>query len=102
VAIPRFTENTITKGDRLGSEIHGILPQGDAVNNMGHEANVRWVGAPIWDHAGKVFAAVSVSSPSQRITLTRSRDIARARVEKTREISLRLECPGQKNSAAFA
>ena len=65
----RFTEHTITETGMLRSELQQIAQRGYAVDNMEHEEGLRCVGAPIRNHAGTVFAAISVSGPSQRITL---------------------------------
>lgn len=66
--LARFTDNTITTREQLFAELERIRREGYAVDNVEHEAGVRCVGAPIHDHGGKVFASISISGPTIRIT----------------------------------
>lgn len=86
----RFTAQTITSAARLREELRAIASRGWAVDDMEHEEGVRCVGAPIRDHEGRVFAAISVSGPSQRMPPPRDADTAGTLVGVTREISRRL------------
>ena len=69
ILLEKFTENTITDKSFLKDELRTITQRGYAVDNMEHEDGLRCVGAPIRNRAGRTFAAISVSGPSQRITL---------------------------------
>jgi IclR family KDG regulon transcriptional repressor len=63
----RFTERTITKRADLDRELETIRRTGYAVDNEEHEIGVRCVAAPVYDNAGEVIAAVSISVPSVRL-----------------------------------
>jgi len=90
ITFEKFTENTITDKDFLMDELHTIVQRGYAVDNMEHEEGLRCVGAPIRNHAGKVFAAISVSGPSQRITLGNVSEIGKVVMTQAEEISKKL------------
>lgn len=85
--LERFTENTITDPQVLKRELKEIRKRGYAIDNTEHEEGIRCVGAPIRNHQKEVFAAISVSGPSQRFD--RSRMLARAKlvIETAEEIS---------------
>jgi DNA-binding IclR family transcriptional regulator len=55
-----------------------------------HEEGFRCVGAPIRNHAGRVFAAISVSVPSQRITLGNISEIGKVVMAHAENISAQL------------
>jgi DNA-binding IclR family transcriptional regulator len=68
-SLAAFTANTITSARRLREELSETMRRGYAIDNAEHEEHLRCVGAPIRDGSGHVFAALSVSGPSQRITM---------------------------------
>jgi DNA-binding IclR family transcriptional regulator len=88
--LPKFTKNTITDKKTLVKELNTISTRGYSVDNIEHEQGVRCVGAPIRNHEGHVFAAISVTWPSQRLTLSRIPKIAESVINTANEISRRL------------
>jgi len=86
----KFTENTITDRNVLLQELEKIVLTGYAVDNMEHEDGVRCVGAPIRNYSGKVFASISVSGPSQRVTLENIPEIAELVIATASDISRKL------------
>ena len=66
--LQKFTNNTITKKEKLLEELKKIRKNGYAIDNIEHEEGVRCVGAPIRDNSGYPVASISISGPSQRIT----------------------------------
>ncbi|GAH67490.1 unnamed protein product [marine sediment metagenome] len=64
----KYNPNTITDADELEKELERVRKEGFAVDNMEHEEGVRCVAAPIRDHRGRVFGALSISGPFIRIT----------------------------------
>jgi DNA-binding IclR family transcriptional regulator len=86
----KFTEHTITDKMYLLDELRTIAQRGYAVDNMEHEEGLRCVGAPIRSHAGRVFAAISVSGPSQRVTLGNISEFGRAVMAHAEKISMQL------------
>lgn len=88
--LPRFTKNTITDKKHLLKELKSVVDKGFSVDNIEHEQGVRCVGAPIRNHKGLVFAAISVTWPSQRLNLNRIPQIAKTVIATANEISRRL------------
>lgn len=72
----RFTKNTIVEKERLEQELRKIRKRGYAVDNMEHEEGVRCVAAPIRNHRGTVFGALSISGPCIRITKRKIPELA--------------------------
>jgi len=66
--LPHFTATTITDRARLDEERENTRSRGYSIDDAEHEPGVRCVGAPIFDHRGKVFASISLSGPDQRLT----------------------------------
>ncbi|MBL8697591.1 MAG: IclR family transcriptional regulator [Alphaproteobacteria bacterium] len=66
-----FTANTITDGASLLAELKRIQRQGFAVDDAEHQPAIACVAAPIRDRDGRVFAAISVSGPNDRVTAKR-------------------------------
>jgi DNA-binding IclR family transcriptional regulator len=65
--LERFTEATITDESVLAEELRQIRARGYAVDNGEHQPGLRCVGAPIRDQGGRVFAAISISSPAWQL-----------------------------------
>lgn len=66
-----FTPNTITSGPALLAELKRIERLGYAVDSGEHQPSIACVAAPIRDRTGRVFAAISVSGPSDRVSAKR-------------------------------
>jgi IclR family transcriptional regulator, KDG regulon repressor len=88
--LARFTDNTITDRGRLFQDLAAIRRRGYSVDDVEHEAGVRCLGAPIRDHAGTVFASISVSGPTMRITRERVEELGRQVMTTADEISAHL------------
>ena len=65
------TPNTITDRAVLIEELASVRVQKFATDDEESEEGVRCVGAPIFDHTGLVFAAISVSGPAYRLSASR-------------------------------
>lgn len=61
IDLPRFTERTITDRAEFAAELGRVCLQGYAVDDCEHEPGVFCVAAPVFDSAGTVLGAVSVS-----------------------------------------
>jgi DNA-binding IclR family transcriptional regulator len=88
--LTRFTPNTITNPLTLKKELKKIRERGYAVDNMEHEEGICCVGAPIRNYKGEVFAAISLSGPSQRFTPERIKEMVPLVMQAAREISAKL------------
>lgn len=86
--LKRFTDNTITDPVRLKEELALIRSRGYAVDDMEHEYGIKCVGVPIFDKAGQVCAAMSVSGPSLRFGQERILELAQMLKEYAYKIQL--------------
>jgi DNA-binding IclR family transcriptional regulator len=88
--LPPRTANTITDPGLLAAELERVRERGFAEDHAENELGARCVGAPIFDHAGTVIAALSVSSPESRLDDARAAQVATAIKAATREITQRV------------
>lgn len=65
--LSRFTPNTITTKAGLRTELEETIRRGYALDRVEHEDRVACVAVPIFNHAGELLAAISVSGASSRI-----------------------------------
>lgn len=63
-----FTSKTLTSQDELTGALERVRRRGFSVDDEEMELGTRCVGAPIFDAAKGVIAAVSVSGPASRLT----------------------------------
>lgn len=85
-----YTAATITARDLLCRELANVGKQGFAIDDEEREAGVRCVGAPIFDHTGHAFAAISISGPAYRLSVTQLEALSHPLIEAARTISARL------------
>jgi len=88
--LPRFTPNTIVEPKKLKAELAAIRTRGYSIDDCEHEPELRCVGAPIRNSAGRVFAAISASGPSRRVTPERVPELARIVMTHAEQLSIRL------------
>lgn len=62
------TNNTISNLEDMWVELERISKNGFAIDNIENEEGIRCVAAPIFDHNKRPIAALSISSPSTRVT----------------------------------
>lgn len=87
--IPR-TSNTITDCDALLKELEKVKSWGYSIDDEEIEDNVRCVGAPIFNHKGYPFAAMSLSGPKSRLSMDRLHELSILVVEATQIMSRQL------------
>ena len=88
--LARRTDNTITDAESLRAELARVRRQGHAVDDVENEEGVRCAGAPVFDHHGRVAAALSVAGPVTRMTRERMTMLAPRLAEAARTLSQRL------------
>lgn len=66
--LPRYNENTITSLRRLKEEMAKIRHLGYSLEDEEGEIGFRCIGSPIFDHSGKLVAAISVAGTTAQIT----------------------------------
>ena len=64
----RFTEHTIQTEDEFLACIENVRKDGYAVNNAEFEDGVYSVAAPLYNHHGRIIAAINIVIPSVRFT----------------------------------
>jgi DNA-binding IclR family transcriptional regulator len=84
------TAKTITERAALTEELDTIRAQQFAIDDEESEEGVRCVGAPIFDHSGRVRAAISVSGPAYRLSVSRLVALSSLVMDTARTISGRL------------
>ncbi|NHN28609.1 IclR family transcriptional regulator [Paenibacillus agricola] len=63
----RFTETTLYTQELLLEDLAAIRIRGYAIDNGEHEADVRCVAAPLFNHRNEPIAAISISGPEWRM-----------------------------------
>lgn len=88
--LARRTERTITNPEALRRELAQIRESGTAEDGGENEPGARCFGAPIFNHAGDVVAAVSISAPERRLDAARAREVTQAVRAAAAEITERI------------
>jgi DNA-binding IclR family transcriptional regulator len=91
-----LTPTTITDPDELRREINRIRRRGYSIDNVENEDGVRCVGAPVFDHEGRVAGGLSIAGPTYRMTAERLREFGPEAVITADALSRRLGWPGRK------
>jgi IclR family transcriptional regulator, KDG regulon repressor len=95
--LQRLTEKTIVDPDLLQGEIEKIRLQGYAVSNGEWIVDASGIAAPIFDRNDEIFAALTISGPTQRFAEETIREYAEMVLRVARLISqglgFRGECP---------
>ncbi|HZG60084.1 MAG TPA: IclR family transcriptional regulator [Anoxybacillus sp.] len=88
--MPRHTDKTITDQDEFLKELAQVKQKGYALDLEENEYGIRCIAVPIFDHLGKVIAAVSVSGPTIRMTDERIEQLQARMRQIGKQISARL------------
>jgi DNA-binding IclR family transcriptional regulator len=95
-----LTRRTIVDADRLERELASVRKRGYATTVEELEPGLAAVAAPVWEAAGSVVAALSVSGPTIRLTPARLDELARLVIDASAAISARLDQNDAKRGAA--
>ena len=68
--LPKVTPRTIVEPAKFYKELEKAREQGYAVDDEENELGGRCIAVPIFDRVGEAIAAVSVSAPTARLTLS--------------------------------
>lgn len=88
--LERFTETTIVSKSQLTKELSRIREQGYAIDDGEHQPGLRCIGAPIRNENGQVFASISISGPSWKVTEDVVGELSKIVMHHADQISLRL------------
>ncbi len=90
-----LTGNTITDADKFQQHLLKVRRLGYAVDDEENEMGIRCIGSPIYDHAGRLAGALSISGWT--ITMTRERipQLATELIQTCRRISNELGFAGE-------
>ena len=93
-----LTEHTITDPKKFKEHLVQIRQQGYAIDDEENEVGIRCIGSPIYDHAGRLAGALSISGWT--ITMTRERipQLAPELIQMCQRISSELGFSGEKIS----
>ncbi len=78
ITMVRRTKRTILTRPALETEVRLTRRRGFGMDNEEIEEGLRCIGAPVFDHAGRIVAAVSIAGPVFRMTKQRLPEIVRA------------------------
>ncbi len=92
--LPRYTDATITDGDRLLADLSKVRERGYAVDDGEHQPGLRCIGAPIRDQLGRVFASISATASSLQSPPEREASIAAMVIYHANQISTHLGYDG--------
>jgi DNA-binding IclR family transcriptional regulator len=71
----RRTDTTVTELGALRKQLQTIKEQGFAVDEEEYNRGVRCIGAPIFNHLGKVVAALSTTGPTVRMSYNKIHEL---------------------------
>lgn len=84
------TANTHISLEALKEELGRVRAQGYALDDEEDMLGMRCIGAPIFDHRGRVVAAVSLTAPAQRMPRSEIPRVARTVLDYARRMCQRL------------
>jgi DNA-binding IclR family transcriptional regulator len=73
LALTRYTQNTITDGKSLATDVAEIRRRGFSVDNQEFMSGVVCVAVPITADDGQLLAGIALSAPEARMTLEQAR-----------------------------
>lgn len=100
LAFAPLTRNTIADAGRFFTHLSQIRRRGYAVDDEENEVGIRCVGVPVFDHAGRVAGAVSISGWTITMTPERLPQLASTLQDACQQISKELGFVPSAGSAA--
>lgn len=90
LTLTRCTPNSISSLQELEAELSRVRRQGYATDLEEYENHIRCIAAPLWDHAGYVKAAFSITGPATRMTRARIRQLSPLVIRVSQDVSKQL------------
>ena len=87
ITLRAYTEYTITDKGVLLETLSGIRQRGYAYDDLEMEDNVRCIGAPIFNHMGYPFGAMSLAGPAFRLPIEKLDELSQALLEAVQNLS---------------
>jgi len=91
---PRYTSKTILDPKALRRDLRQTHERGYSISNEDYDSEARGVGAPIFDHSGRVVGGISVGGPSFRVGDATLAEFGRLIVPVAKSISRQLGYTG--------
>lgn len=88
--LAKYTDKTPTSPDEIRRQLEQIRQQGFSMDNEEFEAGIRAVSAPVYNHEGTMIAAMSIPSPTNRVTDEIFAKITEDLLEATQAVSRRM------------
>jgi DNA-binding IclR family transcriptional regulator len=85
-----LTPSTITTIESFTAQLDEVRAKGYSVDDEEDAIGMRCIGAPVFDHSGRVVAAISLTAPAQRLLRSKIDEIAPIVIGCALEISTRL------------
>jgi len=73
--LKRFTPHTVGSLQELQAQLQKVRRNGYAYDLEEHEAHIRCIAAPVWDHTSAAAASLSITGPAVRMTMGRLREL---------------------------
>lgn len=86
-SLVRRTPHSLTTASELHSHLAQVRRNGYAVDDQEYNLGVRCIAGPVYDHTGRVIAAISVTSPIQDLPVERIPAVAEVVVAVARDLS---------------
>jgi DNA-binding IclR family transcriptional regulator len=86
----KYTDFTISDADTLRKEINANKDNGYSIAIEESEIGLTSIAAPIYDHSGKITAALSIAAPSARLTDDVRQQVIQELITMAKQISVKL------------
>ena len=91
----RYTEHTLTRIEDLKEELAVIRSEGIAYDREEHEKGIICIAAPVINHDRKIRASISITSITQRMTLSQLLEFKNLLIKAAADISRRIGYRGE-------
>jgi len=102
LSLTRYTRRTIVKPSALKMDLVRVRSTGFAIDDEEFEEGLRCIGAPVFDHRGRVIASITIAAPVFRLKKECLSDVARIVMSVARGLSEDLGYQGERKSQKLA